>query len=248
MTSGQGVVRLCLLLAISLLTKVVDAVRVSQNQIDFLKLISWIIKMEQENIITEDDWELDLDFEREDNGSTTDETATESSEEELEPEVRDAWYSASDSAGDEAVGDDEPRREHGGVLFGLLWLYEPIADPRDERIDDGFAEIVQPNDDRLLSIDWWVFVSKIFPKIIRQCPEKSDILSPQTTACASGIIHPGNTRYIMHATLWMHCKLQSSFIFSDDDHKFLKNLEIATSRGIKLYRSVILWFATIILD
>tara|TARA_B110000881_G_C18260696_1_gene357821 strand:+ start:196 stop:468 length:273 start_codon:yes stop_codon:yes gene_type:complete len=90
MTSGQGVVRLCLLLAISLLTKVVDAVRVSQNQIDFLKLISWIIKMEQENIITEDDWELDLDFEREDNGSTTDETATESSEEELEPEVRDA--------------------------------------------------------------------------------------------------------------------------------------------------------------
>ena len=90
MTSGQGVVRLCLLLAISLLTKVVDAARVSQNQIDFLKLISWIIKMEQENIITEDDWELDLDFEREDNGSTTDETATESSEEELEPEVRDA--------------------------------------------------------------------------------------------------------------------------------------------------------------
>ena len=90
MTSGQGVDRLCLLLAISLLTKVVDAVRVSQNQIDFLKLISWIIKMEQENIITEDDWELDLDFEREDNGSTTDETATESSEEELEPEVRDA--------------------------------------------------------------------------------------------------------------------------------------------------------------
>lgn len=165
MTSGQGVVRLCLLLAISLLTKVVDAVRVSQNQIDFLKLISWIIKMEQENIITEDDWELDLDFEREDNGSTTDETATESSEEELEPEVRDAWYSASDSAGDEAVGDDEPRREHGGVLFGLLWLYEPIADPRDERIDDGFAEIVQPNDDRLLSIDWWVLSPKYFPKL-----------------------------------------------------------------------------------
>ena len=95
---------------------------------------------------------LDLDFEREDNGSTTDETATESSEEELEPEVRGEMPdSASDSAGDEAVDDDDPRREHGGVLFGL---YEPIADPRDERIDDGFAEIVQPNDDRLLSMDW----------------------------------------------------------------------------------------------
>ena len=84
--------------------------------------------MEQENIITEDDWELDLDFEREDNGSTTDETATESSEEELEPEVRGEMPdSASDSAGDEAVGDDEPRREHGGVLFGL---YEPMRSSR----------------------------------------------------------------------------------------------------------------------